>query len=381
MDKNADIQALRGVAILMVMIQHYRGRLPTPVAYEVFSAHFFLWAGVDLFFVISGFVIAKSLMERTSIAKGNLLSRRELREFWIRRYRRLAPASWFWLLVALALSTQLYNTDGAVGFVRSIKAALAALTATADFYWAYCATYDPAMTSCQSGNVMGVYWSLSLEEQFYLLLSLSLFFFPSRVVIRGAIAIFIIATIIGLIQGVGFFSFLWATRPQGLVLGVLLGLTVTGRPLLLLLLAKVHRIARIGMMSALSVALVLLPGYLPLSVAIPLMSVASAAVLVLALPDKSISTGPVGRFLQWVGYRSYSLYLCHLLVYLSWREFIARTFGASVLESRSLLLFAFWFPLAMGTALLAAHLSYQFIERPFNVRRPATSSAVGGSKA
>lgn len=61
--KNQEIQMLRGISIAFILVQHYYPALPAPAwFYEAVHATS-LRSGVDLFFVISGFVISKSLLE------------------------------------------------------------------------------------------------------------------------------------------------------------------------------------------------------------------------------------------------------------------------------------------------------------------------------
>ncbi|EJB4941154.1 acyltransferase family protein [Escherichia coli] len=60
-NKNLDIQALRAVAIIMVILQHYRNRLPSPDWYLSSFNYVNYWAGVDIFLAISGYLMAKSL--------------------------------------------------------------------------------------------------------------------------------------------------------------------------------------------------------------------------------------------------------------------------------------------------------------------------------
>jgi len=74
----ADVEVLRGVAVLMVLVYHVRGNLvpySQPFFLDTLSRHLLFFSGVDLFFAISGFVIARSLLPALSASTTNA-------EFW-----------------------------------------------------------------------------------------------------------------------------------------------------------------------------------------------------------------------------------------------------------------------------------------------------------
>ncbi|MEU0496837.1 acyltransferase family protein [Mycobacterium sp. NPDC006124] len=143
-----DIDALRAVAIVMVVAFH--------AGVPGFTGGF---TGVDVFFVISGFVILRSLTdERTRTGAVSWWA------FYGRRVRRLAPAALLMIVVTLVLSVLVFNPAGEQQAVA--KSAIAAATSTSNFYFSLLAgdyfvpTYQP--------NVFLHTWSLSVEEQFYL---------------------------------------------------------------------------------------------------------------------------------------------------------------------------------------------------------------------
>jgi peptidoglycan/LPS O-acetylase OafA/YrhL len=146
-----DIQALRAIAVLMVVIFHlWPNRL---------SGGF---AGVDVFFVISGFLISGSLFEE--LANNGKV---QLARFWARRIRRLLPAA----LLVITL-TALISLAVVPAFTRQTFFT-EAIAST--FY------YENWQLAATATNYFGGepspfqhYWSLAVEEQFYLIWPLML---------------------------------------------------------------------------------------------------------------------------------------------------------------------------------------------------------------
>jgi len=162
--RRADIQGLRGIAVLLVVSFH------TDVA---FSGGFI---GVDVFFVISGFVIT-ALLLRELEADGHI----SLSTFYARRVRRLLPALALVLVVVALTSVALLNPlygNSRTGIPEGLElrpqstqshaaltgAATSLLGANAELYKATNGYFEPAATT----NPLLHMWSLSVEEQFYL---------------------------------------------------------------------------------------------------------------------------------------------------------------------------------------------------------------------
>lgn len=144
--RRADIQILRGVAVVLVILFHVDG---------VVRGGFI---GVDMFFVISGFVItAGFLREKDST------SSIRLGDFYIRRVMRLLPALTTTLVVVL-LATPILAPAGAQDETRST--AIGATLFASNFVLA---GFDSSYFDSSSDlNPLLHTWSLSLEEQFYL---------------------------------------------------------------------------------------------------------------------------------------------------------------------------------------------------------------------
>ncbi|MFL4473381.1 acyltransferase family protein [Paeniglutamicibacter sp. MACA_103] len=143
----ADIQGLRAIAVLMVILHHLRpGAL---------SGGFI---GVDMFFVISGYLITAHLF-REMRATGTI----KLARFWARRIRRLLPLAFTVLLAGAGL---VYFFIPATEHGTMFKHLAAAGLYVEN--WALVADATDYSAAGQMATVVQHYWSLSVEEQFYL---------------------------------------------------------------------------------------------------------------------------------------------------------------------------------------------------------------------
>ena len=138
-----DIQGLRGVAVLLVVIYH------TGIA---FPGGFI---GVDMFFVISGFVITQVLM-REFEETGTI----RLRNFYARRARRLIPALSLMIIFSLLVSLVAMSPFGEQQQV--IKTAIASVFFAGNIHLFAMNSYDAL-----KNNPLRHLWSLGVEEQFY----------------------------------------------------------------------------------------------------------------------------------------------------------------------------------------------------------------------
>jgi len=138
------VDVLRGVAVLGVVLFHAFPEL-VPLGY----------LGVDVFFVVSGFVIGRTYLEG--------LARREISwgTFWIKRFRRLAPAYLVCILVTTALALLALEPHLLVNFGKSLL--LQPLYLQNVYFWFEGDYFDGALTKPLLHT-----WSLAIEEQFYL---------------------------------------------------------------------------------------------------------------------------------------------------------------------------------------------------------------------
>jgi peptidoglycan/LPS O-acetylase OafA/YrhL len=145
-----DIQALRGLSVLSVALFHADLSFPGG------------FAGVDIFFVISGYVITQSLIQ-----EGKNFDFESLRRFWVRRFFRLAPSAL--TLVAITSLASIFILDRAL-LPQVSKVAQGAIFGLANFTIALTSGgyFDPDTAL----NPLLHTWSLSVEDQFYIVLPL-----------------------------------------------------------------------------------------------------------------------------------------------------------------------------------------------------------------
>ena len=175
--KNQDIEILRAIAVLAVMVNHLHMLFPySSEVHKLVAQNFQLSVGVDLFFVISGYVITRSIAG--SLDVGVVSPKTLILSFWVKRIFRLLPAAWFWLAIIAAYTFFAGNPFGVrQEFSESIIPVVASFLNVMNFYSAYCVANQDDTLFCGIFYIHGHFWSLSLEEQFYLVFILSMLTF------------------------------------------------------------------------------------------------------------------------------------------------------------------------------------------------------------
>ncbi|OAN41282.1 acyltransferase family protein [Microbacterium sp. H83] len=145
--KRRDIQGLRALAVTLVVVFHLLPAL-LPGGY----------VGVDVFFVISGFLITAHLLRELE-ATGTV----RVTEFWARRVRRLLPASLLVLAVCAVLTFTVMP-----GITRVQNFFEIAVASGYVLNWNLAASAVDYLNASNPESLVQHYWSLSVEEQFYL---------------------------------------------------------------------------------------------------------------------------------------------------------------------------------------------------------------------
>jgi peptidoglycan/LPS O-acetylase OafA/YrhL len=319
------------------------------------------WLGVDVFFVLSGFLIT-SLLLKEHAATGRI----SLRNFYARRALRLYPAVVVLLVVGLAFYRQLGNQPGGSG-----ESTLAGYGLTA----VVVATYTMDLVFGLTGQPVGQMshtWSLAVEEQFYLLWPLVLLFLlraGRRVVVWAAvIALASLVTMWALIPpsasgSPDYAYYLPVSRFWELMVGCAVAALVERRQIPSWLTRTwISYVAVVTVGATLLVAAYVgsrLPypragGGSVMGWAIPLVVAAVAVILV------HLTAGPPSRMawllgrrpLVWLGRRSYGVYLYHFPILVVLEHFVA--------ERRMVVAL-----LMLVLTLVMADASYRLVERPF----------------
>lgn len=338
-----DIQGLRAIAVMFVVLYH--AHLPYLTGGFV---------GVDIFFVISGFLITGHIVK--SLGRGQF----SFADFYSRRVRRILPASLVVLVASLAIAWLV---------VPPLQ--LARISRDA----AWTAVYMPNMLFAREGtnylsqpepSLFQHYWSLGIEEQFYLLWPLILWAVYRATkrnvkVVIGAVVVLVAASFIGSVlltqTNQPWAFFLLPTRAWELGVGGLVALALAQREW------KFGAVTRGVVGSAGLIALIVtaltfndstpFPSYYA---ALPVL--ATAAIIFVGPYDGVLAGILQNRAALWIGAISYSVYLVH------WPMLVIPQAANSWMRPLEL-----WQSLLLGAvAIPVGWLCYRFVETPF--RKP-----------
>ena len=348
-----DIEGLRAVAVLLVALYH--GHIPGIRGGYV---------GVDVFFVISGFLITGLLLrERTE--RGTT----SIRHFYARRARRILPAAT--VVVVFTVIASYHLLGFVVGNTVADDAKWTAVFMANLHFAAIGTTY---LGSQAPPSPLQHMWSLGVEEQFYVVWP-TLFFLIAvvgrRTSLRVRLGIVLSAIIVA--------SFAWSvietsqsatwayfsplTRAWELALG---GLVAVAWPLVRRIPPAVASVAgAVGLASVIASGVVLTEGtrYPGSAVAWPVIStavvIACGSATTTGLAERALKN----RVAQWIGARSYSFYLWHWPILIVAYE--AKGHNLPVWQN------AVW----LVVALAASALSYRFVENPIRFARTLVTRA------
>lgn len=359
--KNTDIECLRAIAIILVMMQHYRNRLPTPHFYYQMFDYIQPWTGVDLFLAISGYLVCKTLLEHLKREPSAVA----LPNFWRRRTVRLLPAFVFWAAISVCVASAVADVP-TQGFVDSAKGAIVGLIGIANLYWTLCAKHG---FTCVHHDYNSHFWSLALEWQLYVLLAASIALLSKRL---AFLALAICAIVASCFHAPSF-SWAWSLRPQAFVLGSLIYVS-SQHDLGSKVISFMGNTSLKRIILAVGVAIVVVaPAAANEPFVIPLVGIGAAIALFSAILSGETYPTFLSALLQWIGARSYSIYLCHLsVIYALQKALIVKT---DFTGPSSSYLFGIAWVCYLSLTMMAADLSYRFIERPA-LRRFSSSRVI-----
>jgi len=335
-----DIDGLRAIAVLAVLFFH--------AEISGFSGGF---VGVDIFFVISGFLITSILLK--DIQEGHFT----IAGFYERRIRRIFPALFPVISVILAVGAFLFDANAIKAFGRSVMATT--LFSSNILFWRETGYFSAPSLQMPLLHT----WSLAVEEQFYILFPLALAFI-NRYLRRQYLPWILTAAILSLILSiygtsrfpVGTF-YLVPSRAWELMVGSLLALGVLPYPSSSLL-RNLLSSAGIGLILysiCFYTKMTLFPGY---NAAAPVLG----AALIIYSGNGGFPT-LVARVLRakplvFVGLISYSLYLWHWPFVTFTKYMLFRPFNV---YDRVIIILA---------SLVVSTLSWKYIEQPFRGKQP-----------
>ena len=346
------LDGIRALAALAVLVYH--------VAPNWLPGGFL---GVDVFFVLSGFLIT-ALLTREQRLTGRI----DVRAFWLRRFRRLVPAVTLTVLVTVPLAA-VVNRDFLVGIWYQV---LGTLTYT--YNWVNVA-FGGSYFDRTNPQFLANMWTLAVEQQFYLvwpLILLLALLIPTRHrwLVPAVLALASVSEMAVLKAGGGNLTRIYEgtdTHAFGLMLGATLALlfplALENTPHYLdRSTARLRGLAAWVGMVGVFVSFLMLHDSDPFTYpwGVLAVSVLTIGIIQACLEEVSGVSGPgqilvellSWRPLQWLGVRSYSLYLWHWPVFM-----LVNSLWRGLPQWAALVVIAV-------VSILAASLSYKYVENP-----------------
>lgn len=331
-----EIDGLRALAVMPVIFFH--------AGFSIFSGGY---VGVDVFFVISGYLITTIILGEINNGIFSMVG------FYERRVRRILPALFLVLIICLPFAWFLMVPIEMKAFSDSLIAVCAYVSNF--WFWRTANYFD---TTAHLKPILHT-WSLSVEEQFYIFfpfLLLLLCKFNKRALIFALSAIAVISIVLAdwlSVHKTAASFYLLPTRMWELLLGALSAIYVMQSPA-----SKLNCLIRdfggfLGLILLLY-AIIFFDGQTRTPSYFTLIPTLGAVCIILFISTDSLFGKILGhRFLVGIGLLSYSLYLWHQPIFA-----FARLSGFIDAQPERVLLL-------MGIVFLIAYLSWRYVELPF----------------
>jgi peptidoglycan/LPS O-acetylase OafA/YrhL len=355
-----ELDGLRGMAILLVMVGHYFS-VPGIGAASLLNGYWFRlgWTGVDLFFVLSGFLIG-----------GILLSARDspnyFKTFYARRFFRIIPLYYAWILIYVILSVTAGNyLSTRVGSVQKVDISILA-------HLLFLQNFHEFLKGSVSFWWFSSTWSLAVEEQFYLVAPLLVKYLSRRALAIVLVCVTLCAPVLRFAVLKNFSEGPWLAyrlmpcRADSLAVGVLAALLWNNPRARAWL--ETHALILYGLVAALFAGVAYLWRYhsdplLPLTqtAGYTWLALFFAALLLLVLSRRKSLLSALMRlgFLRDIGGVSYCIYIIHTAVFLFCHMLLLHALPV-VTDGRA----AEVTLLAAFITYVIAKLSWKFFERP-----------------
>ncbi len=313
------LDGMRAFCVLLVMFNHVHAAVPKWIAG---------WLGVDVFFVLSGFLITTLLIRERADA-----GRVSLKAFYIRRFFRIIPIYLFTVLLYAAAVQVTHDTVKTAQFNLALP---------------YLLTFMQEYRPSETGNVLGHAWTLGIEEKYYVfwpLILVALYPFQRRA------AVVLTAIFLGILL----FPTRYARAYDGLLIGSVLAIVLSAP-----VRTKLREYTKLLPAVPDLYLCVLVLGTYTLAGFRPNLVLLFSAAIGLLIGSLVLRAGSVRRLLEsrvlvYIGKRSYAIYLIHVLVL----DSISRV-PTRWLPSNALLVVA----IAYAGCIIVASLMYIGIEKP-----------------
>lgn len=343
----AELDGLRAVAVISVLVYHANLQL---FGYSLFQGGFF---GVDVFFVLSGFLITSIISYKYQSGSFNFI------EFFWGRFKRIIPALFFVLFLCSLVAYFFLLPDQLNQYIKSLESAIG-------FYSNYYFLNEDAYTSDTSLLKPLLHtWSLSVEWQFYLFYPM-LYYIIFRITRKYIFSILFILTLLSF-QTAVFFSktqqdvsfYIFPTRSWEFFLGGIISFfpninycNLKGRSCFLL-----KQIIPILSLYFIFYSFLFLGHDISHPSWVTLLPVFGTGIYIIFANKNDIITKLLSTKIPvFFGLISYSLYLWHQPIFAFYRNFTAKNIN-----------FLSFFILS-GIAILLSWLTMKYIETPFRVR-------------
>lgn len=343
------LDGLRGVAILLVVFLHN---------FDFVNYFFFGWLGVDLFFVLSGFLI-------TNILLNTVNDPNYLRNFYMRRLLRIFPLYYLTLIICLLILPNINSLHLEVGYYTNNQFWL----------WTYLQNWLYIFKEPYGDKLLLHTWSLAVEEQFYIIWPFIILFFrnPKRLLIVALCTLLLVIVLRYVvwslkIEDLAYSSLYTFTRIDGLCIGSILALLMRINPdflkkytgLIVISMAAINfGFYFINTQHAATLPYLAFVGYTTFAILFGIL-VYEAVIG----ESKIIQFLLNNRILKFFGRISYGLYVYHWPVYLLLFPFFRDKLLADgnisyrIAETGSAIIVTF-------TAVLLSVFSYHYFEKPF----------------
>jgi peptidoglycan/LPS O-acetylase OafA/YrhL len=330
-----DIDGLRAIAVIAVIFYHFE--------FPFFQSGF---VGVDVFFVISGYLISSIIFNQFSRNEFSFL------DFYKRRALRIFPALYCVLIISTLCAFFLYDSNTLYLFGKNL---IATLVFASNFYFKKSVGY---FTPLSQYLALLHTWSLAVEEQFYLLFPAVIFvifkYFQSKLkflIIFGFISSLILCLVLSQYERSQFSFYMLPTRAWEFLLGTMLAIRIF---------PNLSKLVHFQLLSLLGFVLLIVSTLFLTNLSYPsyqtVIPVSATALLIYSgefSPQTTINKFLGNPVLVFIGKISYSLYLWHWVI-LAFYDYLVIG-KISWTEKIFLLLIVF----------CISYLSWKFVEQPY----------------
>ncbi len=343
------LDGFRGMAVLMVMLSHF---IKTgEVIGDQQPWHLLLrggFVGVDMFFVLSGFLITGILLDSPKCGP------RYFKTFYMRRFLRIFPLYYGVLAIAFGF----FRHSGGdspwwfVGFASNLGDA-----------------YYGRWLHATDGVSIAHFWSLAVEEQFYLIWPLLVYLLPTRRLVMVSLALLVIAPLSGAIffmadNGLGSYVFT-LNRFHTLGMGALLAVALRhpkywqhcqtwALPLAMLT----------GVLTTVGIMYAPRSGFFSAAPALWAPYLWGSVLLLSLRPEGCLARGFASGWLVFIGRISFGLYVYHSFFEIWARQHIYEEWLVPAMAGGRAPALLVFLPIAYGLSITLAYLSWRLFEKP-----------------